>query len=88
MQGGHLRADMYDEYAESMTAFIIAAKQNYGIDIGSISIQNELLFIKPYKSCIYNPQQVREAVRALMHKFKREGIITQIHLPENMMFSV
>ncbi len=87
VQGGHLRADMYDEYAENMAAFIIAAKQNWGIDIGSISIQNELLFIEPYKSCIYNPQQVREAVRALMRKFKREGITTQIHLPEDMMFS-
>lgn len=87
VQGGHLRADMYDEYAENMAAFIIAAKQNFGIDIGSISIQNELLFIEPYKSCIYNPQQVREAVRALMRKFKREGITTQIHLPEDMMFA-
>ncbi|TAE27158.1 MAG: hypothetical protein EAZ91_16765 [Cytophagales bacterium] len=87
VQGGHLRADMYAEYAENMAAFIIAAKQNWGIDIGSISIQNELLFIEPYKSCIYNPQQVREAVRALMRKFKREGITTQIHLPEDMMFS-
>ena len=87
VQGGHLRADMYEEYAENMSAFIIAAKQNWGIDIGSISIQNELVFIEPYKSCIYNPQQVREAVRALMRKFKREGITTQIHLPEDMMFS-
>ena len=87
VQGGHLRADMYAEYAENMAAFIIAAKQNYGIDIGSISIQNELLFIEPYKSCIYNPQQVREAVRVLMQKFKREGITTQIHLPEDMLFA-
>ncbi|MBO0933869.1 ankyrin repeat domain-containing protein [Fibrella aquatilis] len=86
VQGGHLRADMYAEYAENMAAFIIAAKQNWGIDIGSISIQNELLFIEPYKSCIYNPQQVREAVRALMRKFRREGITTQIHLPEDMLF--
>jgi len=87
VQGGHLRADRYEEYAENMAAFIIAAKQNWGIDIGSISIQNELLFIEPYKSCIYNPQQVREAVRALMRKFAREGITTQIHLPEDMMFA-
>ncbi len=87
VQGGHLRADRYEEYAENMAAFIIAAKQNWDIDIGSISIQNELLFIEPYKSCLYNPQQVREAVRVLMRKFKREGITTQIHLPEDMMFA-
>lgn len=85
-QGGHLRMDMYEEYAENMAAFVMAAKQNWGIDIGALSIQNELMFIEPYKSCIYLPEQAREAVRALMHKFQREGIRTQIQLPEDMMF--
>ena len=86
IQGGYLRMDMYEEYAENMAAFIIAAKQNWGIDIGALSIQNELMFIEPYKSCIYVPEQAREAVRALMHKFDKEGIQTQIQLPEDMMF--
>ena len=85
-QGGALRADMYDEYAENMAALIIACKQNWGIDIGAVAIQNELLFIEPYKSCIYLPEQAREVVRALMHKFKKENINTRILLPEDMMF--
>lgn len=84
-QGGALRTDMYDEYAENIAALIISAKQNWGIDIGAFGIQNEMLFIEPYKSCVYLPEQAREAVRALMHKFKREGIHTQILLPEDMM---
>jgi ankyrin repeat protein/O-glycosyl hydrolase len=84
--GGAIRADMWDEYAEFMTAFIILARRNYGINITDITIQNELLFIEWYGSCVYHPQAAREAVRALMRRFKRDGISTQIHMPEDMMF--
>lgn len=86
VQGGHVRMDLYDEYAENIAACILAAKQNWGIDVGAFSIQNELMFIEPYKSCIYNPYTVREAVRALMRKFEKEDITTRIQLPEDMMF--
>ena len=86
IQGGHVRMDMYEEYAENIAACILAAKQNWGIDVGAFSIQNELMFIEPYKSCIYNPYTAREAVRALMRKFDKEKINTRIQLPEDMMF--
>lgn len=84
--GGHLRADMFDEYAEFMAANIILAKKNHGIDIGYITVQNELLFIEPYHSCVYNPYTLRETVRALMRKFQKEGITTKILMPEDMMY--
>ena len=83
--GGHLRMDMYEEYAENFSAMVIAAKQNWGVNVGAIGLQNELLFIEPYKSCIYNPYQAREAVRVLQRKFQREGIVTKIIMPEEMM---
>lgn len=86
IQGGYLRADMLDEYAEYMAAQIILAKKNYGIDLNWVSIQNELLFIEFYRSCVYNPWVLKEAVRSLMHKFEKEGIRTQILMPEDMMF--
>jgi O-glycosyl hydrolase/ankyrin repeat protein len=84
--GGHLRMDMVEEYAEYMAASIILAKKNHGIDIGYVTIQNELLFVEPYHSCVYNPQVAREAVRALMRRFAKEGITTRILMPEDMMF--
>jgi len=83
--GGAIRADMWEEYAEFMTAFVILARKNYGINITDITIQNELLFIEWYASCVYHPQAAREAVRALMRRFKRDGIATRIHMPEDMM---
>ncbi|MGK7396491.1 MAG: ankyrin repeat domain-containing protein [Candidatus Cyclobacteriaceae bacterium M3_2C_046] len=85
--GGHLRMDQYDEYAENMAAFIISAKQNWDISIGAISLQNELLFIEPYKSCIYNPYHLKEAVRTISHKFEQEQINTMLLIPEDMMFT-
>ncbi len=86
IQGGKLRADMRDEYAEYMAAFVTAAKQRYGIDLMASSLQNELLFVEYYKSCVYNPQQIREAVRAVMRRYQKDGITTKIMMPEEMMF--
>ena len=87
VQGGFLRPDMREEFAEFMTIFLRAAKEKHGIEFTSLSLQNELLFLEFYKSCIYNPEQIREAVRAVMRKFAREGIRTRIMMPEELMWA-
>ncbi|MFW5754267.1 MAG: ankyrin repeat domain-containing protein [Marinilabiliaceae bacterium] len=86
IQGGHLRADMTDELAEYLAAYIMMAKKNHGIDLNWMSIQNELLFAQFYRSCVYQPYILREAVRAVEQKFKEHNINTQILMPEDMMF--
>ena len=86
IQGGYLRADMFDEYAEYMAAQIILAKKNYGIDINWVTVQNELLFAQFFRSCVYQPWVLKEAIRSLMHKFEKEGINTRILMPEDMFF--
>ncbi|MDD2380463.1 MAG: ankyrin repeat domain-containing protein [Mariniphaga sp.] len=86
VQGGYLRADMVDEFAEYLAAQIILAKKNYGIDLNWVSIQNELLFAQFYRSGVYQPWVLKEAVRAVMHKFEKEGITTKILMPEDMMY--
>jgi ankyrin repeat protein/O-glycosyl hydrolase len=86
IKGGFLRADMTKEFAEFLAAYIILAKKNWGIDINWISIQNELLFSQFFRSCVYHPYILREAVRAVDRKFKEEGINTRILIPEDMMF--
>src|SRR5690242_10410071 len=63
--GGVLRPDMRDEYAEYLAAFVTAAKRDFGIDIAGVSLQNEPLFVEPYESTVYNPSQLRELVRAV-----------------------
>ena len=86
IKGGHLRADMTEEFAEFLAAYIILAKKNYDIDINWMSIQNELLFAQFFRSCVYQPYILREAVRSVNRKFEKEGISTKILIPEDMMF--
>ena len=62
--GGVLRPDMREEFAEFLAAYVLLARNNFGIDITAISIQNEPIFVEPYVSATYNPWQLREAVRA------------------------
>ena len=86
IKGGHLRADMTEEFAEFLAAYIILAKKNYDIDINWMSIQNELLFAQFFRSCVYQPYILREAVRSVNRKFEKESINTKILMPEDMMF--
>jgi O-glycosyl hydrolase/ankyrin repeat protein/protocatechuate 3,4-dioxygenase beta subunit len=85
--GGVLRPDMRDEYAEYLSAFVIAAKRDFGIDISGVSLQNEPLFVEPYESTVYNPNQMRELVRSVDKKFKAEGLTTNIMIPEDITFT-
>lgn len=88
IEGGKLRPDMRDEFAEFLTIFLKAAKAHWDIEFMSLSPQNELYFKEWYYSCIYNPAQIREAVRAISRKFRREGITTKLMMPEDMAMQV
>ena len=87
IQGGFLRQDMTQEFAEYLAAAVLLARRNYGIDIGWVSMQNESIFVQFYRSCLYHPQMMREAVRAVMRKFAREGIEAELLLNEDMLFA-
>jgi O-glycosyl hydrolase/ankyrin repeat protein len=84
--GGSLRADMYAEYAEYLSAMVQIAKNNYGVDIAAVSPQNEPYFVEPYESTTYNANQLRETVRAIGRKFAHDGLTTKIVLPEDLIF--
>jgi len=81
---GYLRMDKVDEYAEYMAAWLLIAKRDFGIDIGAVTLQNELLFNHSFRSTLYSGQQLRETVRAVVRKFDREGITSRIFIPEDM----
>jgi len=87
LHGGALRPDMRDEFAEFIAAFVVASEKFYDIPIRSVSLQNELYFVEPYNACVYNPWQIREAVRAVMRKFQRDAMPTLIMMPEEMGFA-
>ncbi|HUG12784.1 MAG TPA: ankyrin repeat domain-containing protein [Opitutaceae bacterium] len=86
--GGRLRPDMRDEYAEFLSAYVRGAKQFFNVQIDAVSLQNELLFVEPYESCVYNPFQLREALRAVHRRFNEDGLAVDLILPEDMGFPV
>lgn len=82
--GGQLRPDMREEFAEWIALYLKGMKEAEGIEFTSISPQNELLFVQPYGSCVYNPEQIREAVRTIGRRLQREGLSTALMVPEEM----
>ena len=82
--GGTLRADMYEEFAEYLTAYVKLAKRDYGVDIDAISLQNEPFFIEWYESAVYTPGQILKLMKTVQTRFDREGISTRLVVPEDL----
>jgi glucuronoarabinoxylan endo-1,4-beta-xylanase len=79
---GYLLPEMYEEFAEWISAYIIGYKKYHGIEIGWISIQNEPDYTATWETCIYTPEQLRDLIKVVGRKFAREGIATKIVIPE------
>lgn len=82
--GGRLRPDMRDEYGEFLSTYVNLAREHFGVNIDTVSLQNESLFIEPYKSCVYNPLQMRETLRAVSDRFAREQPDVRLVVSEDM----
>jgi glucuronoarabinoxylan endo-1,4-beta-xylanase len=81
-KGGSLREDAYEDFAEYCAAYCKTFKQQTGITLYALGLQNEPEFAEPYNSCVYSPSQMKEALRFVGRKFKEENITTKIYLPE------
>lgn len=79
---GYLLPEMYEEFAEWLSAYILGYKRYHGIDIGWISIQNEPDYTATWETCIYTPEQLKELIKVVGRKFAKEGITTKIVAPE------
>jgi O-glycosyl hydrolase len=82
--GGTVRPDLRDEFAEYLSAVVIAAKRDFGVDLSHISIQNEPFFPQSFESGVYTDVQMREMIRTVARRFANEGISTQLAIPEEM----
>lgn len=80
--GGSLREDALQDFAEYCAGYCETFKKETGVDLYAIGLQNEPEFVEPYNSCVYNPEQVREALRAVGAEFRKRRITTKIYLPE------
>jgi len=79
-----LEPDKYEEYAESMVALVKMYKQEAGVDLYAIGLQNEPYFNEPYPSAILGPKQFNELIKIVGHRFENEGIKTKFFMPEQV----
>ena len=79
-----LRTDLYEEFAEYCVAYIRILKRETGIDLYALSLQNEPRFSQFYASAVYSPQSLKDLIKVVGNRFKREGIDTKIFMPEDV----
>ncbi|MFI5193218.1 MAG: hypothetical protein ACHQD7_04155, partial [Chitinophagales bacterium] len=79
-----LRTDMYDEFAEMCVAYVKIIKQQADMDVYALSIQNEPRFSQSYESCVYNGEALRDLLKVVGSRFKKEGLTTKLFLPEDV----
>ena len=79
-----LKKEDYEEFAEMCVAYVRIVKQQTGIDIYAINVQNEPRFSEPYESCVYDGPAYRDLVKKVGERFKSEGLTTLIFAPEDI----
>jgi len=88
VNGGSLRIDMYEEFAEFLSTYSKFFKRDTGVDLFGISLQNELEFVETYNSCVYTFSEYADLMKVVGERFKKDGITTKIFGPEGMLSSV
>lgn len=85
--GGRLWPDAREAFAQYLAAYVRSAKEDFDVIIDALSIQNELLFVEPYASCVYNPFQLRETLRTVQRYWTAEGLDTALVVSDEMGFA-
>jgi len=74
----------YDEFAEYLVAAVTMFKEEAGIDIYAIGLQNEPAFCEPYPSAVLDPVHFAEQIVHVAKRFEKEGIKTKLYMPEQV----
>jgi O-glycosyl hydrolase len=83
-QTNQLKPEMYEEFAEMLVAYVRLLKRETGIDLYALSLQNEPRFSQFYQSCVYNGEALRDVMKVVGKRFRRENLTTKIFLPEDI----
>ena len=81
--GGFLLTNFYPAYANQLADYVVNLKQQHGINLYAISIQNEPNYKAHYESCIWTGQQLHDFVPYLHDALLQHGVTsTKILLGE------
>lgn len=85
--GGHLLEEYYDDYAKYLTEYVKGYKEQHGIDISVLSVQNEPNANPHWASCIWSGDQFHKFVEEYLYpEFKKAGLDTKIMLNDTANF--
>jgi O-glycosyl hydrolase/chitodextrinase len=79
-----LKPEMYEEFAEYLVAICKTIKEEAGVELYAISLQNEPTFNEPYASCQYTGAEFRDMMKIIGPRFEAENINTRIMMPEDI----
>ncbi len=83
-QTNQLKPENYEEFAEMLVAYVRILKRETGIDLYALSLQNEPRFSQFYQSCVYSGEALRDVIKVVGRRFRKEGIGTKLFLPEDI----
>ncbi len=70
--GGSLRREYFQHYANYLVEWCKFWRAE-NIEVYAISLQNELLFVEPYESCVWTPEDYRDVLKLLGPKLEASG---------------
>lgn len=78
--GGHLTPGMETELAEWIYAFFTIWRDQYGMPIQAVSIQNEPTYAADYESCLFTPGELNRAIRIVIPYLHDHGFASLKHV--------
>jgi glucuronoarabinoxylan endo-1,4-beta-xylanase len=82
--GGRLDPKYYNEYAEYLAAYVKVIKQETGIELYGLSLQNEPYFANPFEANVVRPAEYADILKAVGERFRKDGLTTRLFGPEHM----
>ena len=85
VNGGNFVSTNYQAYANQLAGYAIKMKNNYGVNLYAISVQNEPDFnTTNYESCLWTAQQIHDFVPYLHTELMRSGLAsTKVMIAES-----
>ena len=86
--GGSLRPDKYQDFAEYLAAYVFEYKSRYGLDIYAISPTNEPNYKATWSSCLWTGEELRNFIRKnLVPALAAKGVSPEIVIDEHAHWS-
>ncbi len=88
INGGELRPDKYQAFADYLSNYARGYKEYHNIDIYGISPANEPDYTTAYSSCRWTGTQFKDFIKNYLRPtLKRDGVSVRVIMPETMNFN-